>query len=294
MLALAALLLAQNGPGFGISTVAGPPAGPTPIVIRTTPQSAGAIQSLTWGGKEFLDAGDHGRLLQSASAFDAGDPRPFISECFNPTEAGSASDGNRPMTSSRLLYLKAAGIELLTVSRPAFWLRPGEQSGGKPAINREVVSDHLFSKHVRVGMHQNPHALDYRVTFTVPPGERHAFGQFEAVTGYMPAEFGRFWQLLPAGQLAPLSDGPGEQPFPVVFSTGDGSHAMGVWAPPHAGADGPGYGRFRFPQVNVVKWNCVFRVRLPGGLPTGDQRFRMVVAVGSLENVRVTLLQAMR
>jgi hypothetical protein len=292
MLLLALATLGQNGVGFGFATVSGPVAGPTPVVVRTTPQSAGAIQSLTWGGKEFIDASDHGRLLQSASGFDAGFPGPFNSECYNPTEAGSLSDGNRPLSSSRLLYQKAAGIELLTVSRPAFWLRPGEQSAGRPALNRTVVSEHLFSKHVRVGMHQNPHALDYRVTFTVPPGEAHRFGQFEALTGYMPPEFGRFWHLLPSGRLAPLDDGPGEQPFPVIFSTADGSHAMGVWGLPDGLAGAPGYGRFRFPRENVVKWNCVYRVQLPGGLPTGEQRFRMIVAVGSLENVRVTLANA--
>jgi hypothetical protein len=290
MLLLAAAVLAQ-GPGFGFAQVVGPQAGPTPVVVTTTAAFAGAIPSVRWAGKEFLDAADHGRLLQSASGFDAGFPGPFVSECFNPTEGGSRSDGNRPTTTSRLLYLKAAGTEVLTVSRPAFWLRPGEQSTGRPALNGTPLSEHLFRKHVRVGMAHSPHALDYRVTFTVPPGERHAVGQFEAVTGYMPAEFERFWQLLPNGRLAPLGDGPGEQPNPVVLSTADGRYAMGVWGQSYPGvADGPGYGRFRFPAERVVKWNCVYRVIQPAGIPTGDYAFRMVVAVGSLENVRVTLL----
>lgn len=291
MLLLATCLLAADLP-FGFATVAGPPAGPTPVVLTTTPRVAGAVHSVTWGGKEFIDSADHGRQLQSASAFDAGQPDKFWAECYNPTEAGSRADGAGAASTSRLVYLRASGRELYTVSRPAFWLRPGEASANRPARNVTRLADHLFAKHVTVGMPHSPHALDYRVTFTVPPGERHAVGQFEALTGYLPAEFSQFWQLLPTGTLAPLTDGPGEQPNPVALSTPDGRYAMGVWAPPHPGAEGPRYGRFRFGPEKVVKWNCVFRVRPAGGVPTGDHRFRMVVAVGSLENVRVTLAGA--
>src|SRR5437879_419530 len=61
-------------------------AGASEIVITTTARLAGAIHSLTWNGREFIDSTDHGRQLQSAASFDcAGD---FIPETFNPTEAG--------------------------------------------------------------------------------------------------------------------------------------------------------------------------------------------------------------
>src|SRR5687768_5976005 len=43
------------------------PAGQSEIVITTTPRVAGAIHSLTWNGKEFIDSFDHGRQLQSAA-----------------------------------------------------------------------------------------------------------------------------------------------------------------------------------------------------------------------------------
>ena len=66
-------------------------AGPSEIVITTTSRLAGAIHSLTWNGREFIDSADHGRQLQSASNFDAGSR--FIPETFNPTEAGSRFDG---------------------------------------------------------------------------------------------------------------------------------------------------------------------------------------------------------
>ncbi len=84
-------------------------AGPSEIVITTTARLAGAIHSLTWNGKEFIDSADHGRQLQSAANFDAG--QPFVSETFNPTEAGSRRDSAGPTSSSKLRSLTAAGAE---------------------------------------------------------------------------------------------------------------------------------------------------------------------------------------
>lgn len=264
-------------------------AGDSEILITTTSRVAGAIHSLTWNGKEFIDSTDHGRQLQSASNFDTGSE--FIPEVFNPTEAGSMRDGAGPRSSSRILKLRATGAELETTTQMAFWLAPGEKSAGHPARNEKILSDHLLTKRVRIGFKDFPHAIDYRVTFTVPAGEKHQFAQFEAVTGYMPAEFNRFWKFLPnSGTLEPLDDGPGEQRYPVVLATDNGSHAMGVWSPdqPSKGFEQAGYGRFRFREANVNKWNCVFRVRDHDGVPPGDYSYRMFVVVGSLEDVRST------
>src|SRR5216684_1036611 len=59
-------------------------------------------------------------------------------------------------------------------------------------------------------------------------GQRHIFAQFEALTGYMPAEFSRFWKFLPRlGQLEGLDDGPGEEDCPVVFATESGTPCDG-------------------------------------------------------------------
>jgi hypothetical protein len=260
-------------------------AGASEIVITTTSRLAGAIHSLTWNGREFVDSADHGRQLQSASNFDAGGA--FVPEVFNPTEAGSRRDGAGPTSSSRLLRLRADGPELETTTRMAFWLRPGEQSEGRPARNRTILSDHLLTKRVRIGVKGLPHAIVYRAAFELPRGESHRFAQFEALTGYMPPDFSKFWTLEPAtGRVAPLDDGPGEQPLPVVFSTPDGRYAMGAYSP-----DRPdGYGRFRFAAERVVKWNCVFRVRSADGVPPGRYAYTVYVAVGTLEDVRRTLL----
>jgi hypothetical protein len=276
----------------GDATIRGPALG-SEIVIRTTSRLAGAIDSLTWNGREFIDSFDHGRQLQSAASFDCSRDGEFWAERYNPTEAGSRRDGAGATSTSRLLSIRAEGAELRTTVQPAFWLTPEEASSGRPALNNRTLSDHRIAKHVRIGYEKLANIVDYHVTFTVPAGERHRFGQFEALTGYMPAEFRTFWKLIPAtGKLESLDDGPGEQKYPVVFSTDDGAYAMGIYSPdqPSAGFEGAGYGRFRFPAEKVVKWNCVFRVRDPAGIKPGDYAYRMLVAVGTLEDVRENLV----
>ncbi len=265
-------------------------AGSSDIIITTTSRVSGAIHSLTWGGKEFIDSHDHGRQLQSALNLDSG--KKFIPELFNPTEAGSLADGTGNQSSSKLLNLQAKGNELRTMTQMAFWLKPGEKSLGNTAYNDAILSNHLVSKKVQIGYKSMPHAIEYEVTFTIPKGEHHTFAQFEAVTGYMPAEFRKFWSFDPKkGTVAPLDDGPGEQAFPVVFSTEDEKFAMGVYSPdqPSKGIEKAGYGRLYFKNENVVKWNCVFRVRNEKGIAPGEYRFRNFVVVGTLKDVRTTM-----
>ena len=267
------------------------PFGGSEIVITTTSRLAGAIHSVTWKGKEFIDSADHGRQLQSASSFDNSPAAP--PETFNPTEAGSMRDGAGPRSTSRLLEIRASAGELHTRTQMAFWLTPADRSAGVPARNTTALSDHLLAKQVRIGLPRFPNVLDYTVTFTVPAGEPHATAQFEALTGYMPAEFARFWHFNPATKkLEPLTDGPGEQRDPIAFSTADGRHAMGIISPDPAppGSAGPGYGRFRFVAEKVVKWNCVFRVRPADGVvPAGEYRYRMLVPIGTLADVEAAL-----
>jgi hypothetical protein len=264
------------------------------IVITTTRRLAGAIHSLTFNGKEFIDSFDHGRQLQSASNFDVG--QRFVPEVFNPTEAGSMFDGAGPRSSSKLLWLRREGNELHTLTQMAFWLRPGEKSAGFPARNTTNLSNHLLTKRVRVGSLKWPNVIDYQVTFHVPPSEGHRYAQFEALTGYMPWEFAQFWKYQPKTKtLEPLDDGPGEQNLPIIFATKDGKHAMGIFSPdqPSKGYEAAGYGRFRFPTERVVKWNCVFRLRNEKGIPNGDYSYRMFVIVGDLASCRQTMAELM-
>lgn len=270
------------------------PAGDSEIVITTTDRLAGAIGSLTWNGMEFIDDADHGRELQSASNFDAGTP--IVAETFNPTESGSRRDGAGSTSTSRLLHLVAEDNVLQTTTQMAFWLTPDEESQGNPAKNQAVLSNHLLTKRVTIG-EPFPQAIRYDVTFHVPVGERHTHAVFEVVTGYMPAEFETFWAFDTAsGELVPLSDGPGEQEFPVVLATADEEYAMGCIAVDALtdGAAGPGYGRFRFERERVVKWNCVYRYTDSEGIEPGEYAFQTIVLVGDLATVEGMLRELTR
>ena len=270
-------------------------AGSSEIVITTTARLAGAIHSLRWNGREFIDSHDHGRQLQSALNLDDGTP--ITSETYNPTEAGSRRDGTGETSSSRLLRMHVEPNVLATTTQMAFWLAPGEKSGPNLAKNTTIVSNHLLTKSIRIGYKDLPHVIPYDVVFQVPKGERHHQAVFEALTGYMPPEFDRFLQFnAKTGELEPLSFGPGEGARPVILSLPSGTHAMGIFALPQSvhGSRGPTYGRRRFVAEKVVKWNCVFRVRDDDGLAAGDYPFRMFVIVGDLTTVRDALRELHR
>ena len=81
-LTLAGLLLlavapsrAEDAPGLswpepgGRASISRPFQG-SPITLGLSSRTGGAIDSLTWGGTQFINAHDHGRELQSAASFD--------------------------------------------------------------------------------------------------------------------------------------------------------------------------------------------------------------------------------
>ena len=79
---------------------------------------------------------------------------------------------------------------------------------------------------------------------------------------------------------------------PVVLSTEDGKFAMGVYSPdqPSSGYEQAGYGRFRFADQRVNKWNCVFRIRAADRVEPRDYSFRTFVILGDLRMVRQSMI----
>ena len=267
----------------------------SPLTITTTSRLAGAVDSLRWRNHEFIDSADHGRQLQSACSFDAMSDEPFWAERFNPTEAGSRLDGAGKRSTSRLLALQRDDRQLRTSTQMAFWLAPGEKSQGRPALNKRVLSECVLHKRIRLGAYDDPHVIQIDNTFDIDLKERNRYAQFEVLTGYMPREFSEFWRVSKTSkELQRLDDGPGEQPDPVILSTRDGQFAMGAisaghpdWIEPSAG-----YGRFRFPTEKVVKWNVVYRHREVPAITKSKASFRVLVAVGSLEQVHLAIRRA--
>jgi hypothetical protein len=247
------------------------------IALSTCDHDAGAICSLTWRGKQFIDDYDHGRQLQSAVSFDG------RGESENPTEAGASylTDRYSPHASSSVLLASdVTGGVLSTLSRPAYWL----------PLNGVATSNLLFAKRVQFGFSGAgrtapvlTNVLQYEVSYTIPANETHKSATFESLTAYVPREFSQIWTYdlkHGATNVAPLSDGPGEQDLPVILSTPDQRYAIGVYSP---GISGGGYGRWRFPDV--MKWNVVNRV----SNPKGTYRFKSYVVVGTLASVMADL-----
>jgi len=255
------------------------------VMVMASGRSAGAIESLQWGGVEFLDANDHGRDLQSAISFDG------LGECDNPTEAGASSDGNRPQSTSSWLH-KGVVVDnvLSTTSHMAYWLRKGQRSAQcKRALNEgdpSPVSSTRLTKTVRF-LPGFANVLEHTISFDL--ARPRTMAQFEVLTAYMPDRFDTFYRYDPASaRMESLSDGPGEQNLPVVLATSDGRHALGLYTPQtgHGKLVGPGYGRFRLSYAGVTKSNVVFRQQ---DAAAGPHRFLVYSVFGTLEDVRASL-----
>jgi hypothetical protein len=255
------------------------------VLVTATKRSAGAIESLQWGGVEFLDANDHGRDLQSALSFDG------LGECDNPTEAGASWDGNHPRSTSSLLHRGVVvGNVLSTTAHMAYWIRKGHHSAEcKTALNEgdpSPVSSTGLSKTVRF-LPGFDNVLEHRITFDL--ARPRAMAVIEVLTAYMPDRFDTFYKYNPASdRMEPLSDGPGEQELPVVLSMGDGKHALGIYTP-QVGSEklaGPGYGRFRLSYAHVTKSNVVFRQQ---DAAAGPHRFLVYTVFGTLDDVQASL-----
>lgn len=262
----------------------------SPLVITASPEVfGGAIYSLQWRGVEFINSTDHGRELQSASSFDG------FGECYNPTEAGSRADGDKPTSSSQLLYASSTANSLHTQAKMAFWLLPGEDygrtCGSRPgfttAQNTTVTSEHILEKNVTIGFNGIQNVIDYQITFHIP--ENRTSATFEALTGYMPAQFSRFLTYDPANgtasALKSLSYVAGEQAKPIIFSNERGTRAMGVYSPDLPSAHLNGYGRFQFSNISGSdpnKWNCVFR---ENDIVPGAYQYSCFVVIGNVNQV---------
>ena len=273
-------------------------AGKPVVITANTGKFAGAISSIVWNGKQFIDSYDHGREFQSASNHGILGT-PYCNEGYNPTEAGSRDNGTGPASSSVLKSSSVVGNTLSTESQLAFWLRPGQSNPEScRAYSTGVRSEVTLSKKVSLGAFGVSNLIRHHVTFNLPDDIDYTYHQFEALTGYMPAEFSVFRTWNPeTGALLPLSRGPGEQPLPVIFSTPDDQFAMGVFSfnLPQDTYPTAGFGRFDFPTASssgpgngVVKWNAVYRYGTPNSttvIRKTSYSFTQYVAFGTLQDV---------
>lgn len=267
--------------------ISSPAATTTPITIKTCDHDAGAICSLTWKGKQFINDYDHGRQLQSAVSFDG------LGEAYNPTEAGCETPHNyflhlryncnqrNPSPSSSVLLAHAATTsQLETYSQMAFW---------KP-VGASKLSNHKLRKIVTIGYEGMANVIEYKVEFTMPLNEQHSFAQFEVLTAYMPYEFSRFRWYRHPDSISEYGTNGFERNMPVIASTNDGSHAIGFFNPatPQINYPDAGYGSWKFETDKVMKINNVMRFSNPLQMADsqGTVKFRVFVIVGTFAEVK--------
>jgi len=251
---------------------------------------AGAIDSVIWNNKQFINAWDHGRELQIAITNASG-------ECYNPTEAGSANDGPGLTTTSKLLAVNTIGNVYRTTTLPAFWLVPHQKDPGNGciAVNLSPLSNYETSKSVLIGGYGVANAIQYLISIKVP--ERQSYLQVEAPTGYMPEDFDTFWNInLINGQIVQTNQGPGEdKDFPVIIATQDQRFAMGAFL---LGAPSSyvHYVRYYFPYgpaQGTSKWSVVWR-GLDGVSAGQTISFDTVICVGTLQMVQSCMFSVAR
>jgi hypothetical protein len=255
------------------------------IRLETAARFAGAVSSLVFRGKQYVDIRDHGRELQSASSFDS------LGECFNPTEAGGVADGDKQTSSSQLLGSRSGRNWLATSNDMAFWLPPGydykHQCGNTPAVthavNKDVRGGHILDKRIELG-EGAPNVIGYHVTYHVP--EAHTTATFEAATIYTPVDFSERYVLNLQSRAVEPTSIIGEQAFPAILATKDGKNAVGVFSK-GLPQEGRGYGSFTF--SNTQKLNCVFRER---GINAGQTfSYLCQFVIGTLDEVKATILK---
>ena len=243
------------------------------MTLKTCSHDAGAICSLIYNGKQFLNDYDHGRQLQSASSFDG------LGESFNPTEAGSYNDGLNPSpSSSKLLSASKIGNDtLMTYTQMAYWYK----------LRNQALSNHKLIKIVKLGFEGHPEIIEYTTIFQLPDNEYHSKATFEVLTAYLDNSFTTFYVLDNNNVMQWLSPTPiGEQNLPIMATTSDQLYAMGFFSPgtPQPEYPAAGYGRWKF--EDTTKINNVYRI----SKPSGTYSFKTYVVVGSYSEVRDGLI----
>jgi hypothetical protein len=274
------------------------------LKITTSSQYAGAINSLVYVDKQFINNVDHGRQIQMAS-LNYG-----MQECNNPTEAGAADDGAGPTSSSVLQQIVATPEYLWTNVSPAYWLKPNESSQACPANatlnNTTTVSlDQSFQKKIEI----NYFGTWQIFKMTIAAQLTHSFAPWmmsESV--YLTPDFSSVYTYDPKlSLLVPMTLNPGlniqGQVVPGIFDNGsanppvlatpDGKYALAIVTPPSSRyymTYPVQQGKFN-PLYTTSNDSIASSVQYYFNSASGTQEFFIYVIVGTLAEVRQNLKQ---
>lgn len=263
--------------------------GGTIVVTASGGQFAGAIDSLTYRGVQYINTADHGREMQSDLSVSN------YGECYNPTEAGSKNDGSGPTSSSVLKSLSNAGNILNSQTQAAFWLAPGQVDfSGCTAVNKTVLSNYLISTNAYFYGAAIPNLMIVNTSFYIP--ENDSAVTVEALTAYVPPSFGYFLEYnRDTRTLTKLNPDPNggtntQIYSPVIIGDMNGANATGVVSPSiENNVNGanflPHYRYFQFSasKGNSSKWSCYFGA---GAVSAGTTlQYSCSTAVGTVDEV---------
>src|SRR3977135_2657642 len=144
------------------------------LTVGTSSKFAGAVSSIKWGDKEFINNWDHGRQLSPNYQFF----NRYI--CYNPYETGSLEDGNSPTSTSKLLSLTASGNILESETQMAWYYKNFLQN---PSVNdacgdpsqwlpvtpyTSPLSDYRAHKKVTAGWFGPSNVIEYLTDVFIP------------------------------------------------------------------------------------------------------------------------------
>ena len=263
------------------------------LTIGASTRFAGAIDSLIWNNKEFINNFDHGRELAYAWHLNG------YGECENPTEPGSSSNGSGPSSTSILKNAVATNHILITQTQLAYWLSSGQtgfcENGATTAINTSPISQYILTKNVEIGYQNLTNVIRFLATIQVPEYARNF--QIEAPTGYLTHEFNTYWTYNPqTDTITEVFKDPQNtvlpwsfahiQSLPVIMSTADKQYAMGAYT-----SESSNYGLAEYknadPAQATNKWNII-SVRDP--IFNGQTlTFESFITIGTLPQVTQAL-----
>ena len=262
------------------------------IELVISARFGGAVESLKWRGKEFINTWDHGRQISYAWGMDG------YGECLNPTEPGSAADFQSLFSTSRLLTVCRPAENLLTTTtQPAYWLAPGQSGfcagGVKTAINDNLISNHILEKTIEIGYGGIENVIAFTAEITLPEG--YNSNQVEIPTGYLTHEFNNFWLFNP--QSGEISHPPSQsitEPWsfvyitnlPPILANNDGAYAMGAYTSESIEYYGIFATDVSNPADRTNKWTIVIREE---PALAGTYTYQSFAIVGSLAQVEAAM-----
>jgi alpha-tubulin suppressor-like RCC1 family protein len=208
-----------------------------PLSISTRTQYGGAVSSIHWAGKEFINNWDHGRQLSPNYQFF----NRFI--CYNPYETGSLEDGNKPTSTSKVLSLSVSGNTVQTETQMAWYYstfvdaahaKPedycGDPSKWLPVTPYQTqLSNYKVRKTATIGYAGIPNVIEYLTEVYIPEPVLKGINNPTAVLNY---DFSavQSYDVVSKDYRKVRASG-GEDDRIKVVSTPDGNYAMGWYSP---------------------------------------------------------------